>query len=108
MKIDIHTHILPRDIPRWAEKFGYGRFVHLEDCAECAARMMIGDRFFREIQSNCWDPETRIADCDRDDVHVQVLSIIPVLFYYWANPHEADETSQYFNDFIAECFQLRS
>jgi len=102
MKVDIHTHILPRNIPKWAEKFGYGRFVHLEDCGPCVARMMVGDKFFREIESNCWDAEARLKECDRHGVHVQVLSIVPVLFNYWAKPSDAAVTAQYFNDFIAE------
>ena len=29
-KIDIHTHIIPEQLPKWAEKFGYGGFVNLE------------------------------------------------------------------------------
>jgi aminocarboxymuconate-semialdehyde decarboxylase len=102
MKIDIHTHIMPRKMPKWAEKFSDNRYVHLEDCGPCAARMMVGDKFFREVQSNCWDPEVRIVDCDRNGVQVQVLSVVPVLFYYWAKPADAMETSRYFNDFIAE------
>lgn len=93
---------MPRDIPRWVEKFGYGKFVHLEDCGPCSARMMIGDKFFREVQSNCWDAEVRIKDCDRHGVSMQVLSIIPVLFYYWSKGEEGLETSRYFNDYIAE------
>jgi len=101
-KIDIHTHIMPRDLPRWMDKFGYGKFIHLEDCGECRARMMIGDKFFREIESNCWDPVIRIKECDETGVHKQVLSIIPVLFYYWAKGPDGLETSRFFNDFIAE------
>ena len=102
MKIDIHTHIMPRDIPRWVEKFGYGKFVHLEDCGDCRARMMVGDKFFREVESNCWDPVVRMHECDTHGVHKQVLSIIPVLFYYWAKGIEGLETSRFFNDYIAE------
>ncbi|MDX1408820.1 MAG: hypothetical protein R3330_11820, partial [Saprospiraceae bacterium] len=79
LKIDIHTHIMPRDTPRWVDKFGYGDFIHLEDCGPCTARMMRGDKFFREIESNCWDPVKRMDDCDETGVDVQVLSIIPVL-----------------------------
>lgn len=93
---------MPRDIPRWVEKFGYGKFIHLEDCGDCRARMMVGDKFFREVESNCWDPLTRIKECDEHGVHVQVLSIIPVLFYYWANADHGLETSRFFNDYIAE------
>jgi len=101
MKIDIHTHILPREIPMWADKFGYGRFVHLEDCGPCTARMMVGDKFFREVESNCWDPEVRLTDCDRDGIHVQVLSIVPVLFNYWAKPADTADLARILNDHIA-------
>ena len=101
-KVDIHTHIMPKYIPKWIEKFGYGDFIHLEHCGDCVARMMQGDRFFREVESNCWDPMARIKDCDHVGVQVQVLSVIPVLFHYWAKGRDALQTSQYFNDYIAE------
>ncbi len=102
LKIDIHTHIMPNRIPNWVKKFGYGDFIHLEDCGECTARMMQGDRFFREVESNCWDPQVRMKECDKHGVHVQVLSVIPVLFHYWAKGRDALQTSRYFNDYIAE------
>ena len=28
--VDIHTHIIPENLPKWKEKFGYGEFVQLE------------------------------------------------------------------------------
>jgi aminocarboxymuconate-semialdehyde decarboxylase len=93
---------MPREIPRWVEKFGYGQFVHLEDCGDCRARMIVGDKFFREIEANCWDPVVRMKECDQHNVDIQVLSVIPVLFYYWATGEEALETSRFFNDYIAE------
>lgn len=100
--VDIHTHILPENIPRWADTFGYSGFIHLEHHKSCCARMMIDDKFFREIQANCWDPEFRLKDCSHHHVDVQVLSIIPVLFHYWAEARHAYDTSRFFNDFIAD------
>lgn len=63
---------------------------------------MIDDRFFREIEDNCWDPEARMRECDRDGIDVQVLSTVPVMFSYWAKPDDALDLSRYLNDHIAE------
>ena len=102
MIIDIHTHILPENLPDYAKKFGYGDFIHLDHHKPCCARMMIGDRFFREVEQNAWDAGTRIKECDHHGVHVQVLSTIPVLFSYWAKPNDALEVSMLLNDHIAD------
>lgn len=100
--IDMHTHILPENFPNWRDKFGYGGFVHLDHHKPCCARMMVDDKFFREVEDNCWSPETRIRECDHHKVDVQVISTVPVLFYYWAKAEHALETSKYLNDHIAD------
>lgn len=102
-KIDIHTHIMPEHIPDWFSKFGYGEFIHLEHHKPCCARMIKGDKFFREVEENCWSAEVRTKEMDITEVGVQVLSTIPVLFNYWAKPEHGLETSRFFNDHIAQC-----
>jgi len=102
MKIDIHTHILPREWPDLDKKFGYSGFVRLEHCDECSAKMMIGDRFFREIKDNTWNPKRRIEDMDRTGVTMQALSTVPVMFSYWAKPRDTLELSRILNDHIAD------
>ncbi|MCB9556561.1 MAG: amidohydrolase [Deltaproteobacteria bacterium] len=101
LKVDLHTHILPERWPDLRERYGYGGFVSLEHHQPCCARMMIDGSFFREIADNCWDPERRLADCDRFDVDVQVLSTVPVMFSYWAQPEHAHDLSRLLNDHIA-------
>ena len=98
LKIDVHTHILPDTLP----DLGPG-FVRIErdSSSPDRARMTIDGRLFREIESNSWDPETRIAECDRNGVSVQVLSTVPVMFAYWAEPQRALELSRRLNDHIA-------
>ncbi|CAN5823879.1 amidohydrolase family protein [soil metagenome] len=101
MKIDIHTHIMPDKMPNWAQKFGYGEFIHLEH-RNCKACMMKGDKLFREVEENCFNAEIRIKEMDETDVNIQVLSTIPVLFNYWAKPKDCLETSRFLNDHIAD------
>ncbi|MEP6904215.1 MAG: amidohydrolase family protein [Actinomycetota bacterium] len=103
MKIDIHTHILPREIPRWKDKFGYGGFITLEHHKPCCARMLKDNgHFFREVEDNCWSAEKRIEECNDFGVNVQVLSTVPVMFSYWARGADGAEISQFLNDGIAE------
>ena len=102
MKIDLHTHILPREWPDLDAKYGYGGFVRLDHYKPCCARMMIGDRVFREITDNVWDPKRRIEECDRERISMQVLSTVPVMFSYWAKPADALDLSRRLNDHIAE------
>ncbi|WP_225414003.1 amidohydrolase family protein [Stigmatella hybrida] len=102
MKIDIHTHLLPAELPRFAERYGYGGFITLEHHQPCRARMMRDDgKFFREVESNCWDPARRLAECDAAGVSVQVLSTVPVMFSYWAKPEHGLDLSRFLNDHLA-------
>jgi aminocarboxymuconate-semialdehyde decarboxylase len=103
LKIDVHTHILPREIPRWKDRFGYGGFIRLEHHKSCCARMLKDDgHFFREIEDNCWSVEKRIEECERFGINVQVLSTVPVMFSYWARGEDCLEVSKFLNDGIAE------
>lgn len=87
-------------MPNWVQKYGYGEFIHLEH-RNCKACMMKGDKLFREVDDNCFDTIVRLKEMDETEVTIQVLSIIPVLFNYWAKPKDGLETSRFFNDDIA-------
>ncbi len=102
MKIDLHTHILPREWPDLDAKYGYPGFVRLDHYQPCCARMVIGDRVFREITDNVWEPTRRLEEMDRAGVSMQVLSTVPVMFSYWAKPADALDLSRRLNDHIAE------
>ncbi len=103
MKIDIHTHILPPEIPKFKDKFGYGGFIELiRDHKNCCADMVDDSgKFFRKVDDNTYLPEARIKDCDHHNVDIQVLSTVPVMFSYWTKPDDGLYISQHLNDHIS-------
>ena len=105
LKIDMHTHIIPKNMPNWTEKFGYGKFIHLEHNLDNSANMMQGGNFFRRIEENCWNEKQRITEYEKFNTQVQVVCTIPVLFSYWAKPKDCLELSEFLNDHIAVLIQ---
>ena len=102
LKIDIHTHIIPDNLPNFTKKFGYEGFVQLKKKSESEADMVLFNENFRTIQCNCWNPKERIIEMDNSDINVQVISPIPIMFSYWADAKDSLIQSQLINDFISE------
>ena len=100
--IDTHTHIIPKHIPDFSAKFGYGEFIRLDHHQPGRAWMMQGDKRFREIVENCWDAEVRIREMAEHKADMQVICTIPVMFSYWAKPADCLEVSKFLNDDIAQ------
>ncbi|GIL21624.1 MAG: amidohydrolase [Bacteroidota bacterium] len=102
LKIDAHTHILPKKMPNWSEKFGYGDFIYLQHHKKGYAKMMRGNQFFREINENCWDADLRIKEYANFGTRVQVVCTIPVMFSYWAKPLNCLDLSRFLNDHLIQ------
>jgi len=102
LKIDMHSHILPKQMPDWFSKFGYGDFIQLIQKENNTADMMQGGKFFRTISENCWNEDLRIKEYQTKNTSVQVVCTIPVMFSYWAKGEDCLELSRFLNDHIAD------
>ena len=105
MVIDIHTHILPKDLPDLEKEFGYGGWIRLDHNSNGTANMIKDGEKFRVVKCNCWDPVARLDDCQESGVSLQVISTIPVMFSYWAQPKHTYLLSRLLNDDIANVVQ---
>ncbi|XP_053554203.1 2-amino-3-carboxymuconate-6-semialdehyde decarboxylase isoform X2 [Bombina bombina] len=101
MKIDIHSHILPKEWPDLKQRYGYGGWIQMQHHCQDQANMIKDGKMFRVVESNCWDPEVRLKEMDKSGVTVQALSTVPVMFSYWAKPQDTLDLSQFLNDDIA-------
>ena len=98
----MHSHILPKQMPNWFSKFGYGDFIQLIQKENNTADMMQGGKFFRTISENCWNEDLRIKEYQTKNTSVQVVCTIPVMFSYWAKGEDCLELSRFLNDHIAD------
>ena len=103
LKVDIHTHIIPDNLPDFTKKFGYEGFVRLDKKNKSEADMILFNEKFRTINCNCWNPKIRLNEMEKTDIDLQVISPIPIMFSYWADAKDALEQSQLINDFISKC-----
>ena len=75
LTVDIHTHILPAELPDLASRYGYGGFISIEQHGSGCARMMRDGRNFRDIEALCecgcgLDTAGSCPSCDAQAVRV--------------------------------------
>jgi len=101
--IDVHSHVIPRVLPRdpTGGEIGAWPSVHCEACGR-KAQVMVGDKPFRDIDDRSWDIERRVADMDEDGIGAQALSPMPELLSYWLPASAALELTRGLNHTIAD------
>jgi aminocarboxymuconate-semialdehyde decarboxylase len=103
--VDVHAHVLPPSWPDLAEKYGDVRWPRLEHVDSCSARILADGKVFREIHNGCYDLTRRLEDMRAGGTDRQVLSTVPVMFSYWADPLRTLELARHLNDHIAGLVQ---
>ena len=94
--IDVHTHVVPSGLP-----FGHDeRFPVLVDDGD-TGRVIVRGSVFRTVRRPAWEAESRVGELDARDVGFQVLSPMPELFGYWAEPAIGASFCAALNDAVA-------
>ena len=100
LKIDMHTHILPEQWPDLNQECNVCGFPTLER-RDGRYQIMRDGKFFREVGQNTFDIPLRIEQFLEVGIQVQVVSTVPVMFSYWAEPEYTLRFARFLNDHAA-------
>lgn len=100
--IDIHTHIVPEDFPRYAGRHADTPWPSMAPAHECHRHVMISGKVYRTVSDGSWSVPRRIEDMDGMRVARQALSPMPELLSYWLPLDDAQALIRYLNEQIAE------
>ena len=101
--IDIHTHVVPYDFPKYTGASGAAAWPSMAECPQCNHRsVMIDGKVFRTVSHECWDVEQRLRHMEATGIARQVLSPMPELLSYWLSADDALVLCRHVNEVIAE------
>ncbi len=81
--IDIHSHFMPEVTAAEARAVDPARAPWLRIAAGGrVGHIMLGDRPFRPVHEELWNPDARVRRLDADGVQIQVVCATPVMFGY--------------------------
>src|SRR5258708_12908444 len=81
--IDVHTHVVPAQLPDHVAAFGDIPWPLIQHTDSCHAKVIIQGKNYRDIENACWDVPRRSQEMAGMDVGSQVLSPMPELLSYW-------------------------
>jgi aminocarboxymuconate-semialdehyde decarboxylase len=100
--IDIHTHIVPYDLPSFPGVAGGESWPSMAASSQCNHRsVMIDGKVFRSVSHECWDVEQRLLHMDATGIGLQVLSPMPELLSYWMPAQNALVLCRHVNEAAA-------
>jgi aminocarboxymuconate-semialdehyde decarboxylase len=100
--IDIHTHVVPFDMPPYVGRHAGASWPSMAIAPTCNHRSVVIDgKVFRTVPHECWDVEQRIVHMEAQGVGRQVLSPMPELLSYWLPVDDALVMCRHVNDVIA-------
>lgn len=99
-RVDVHSHVLPREMVEAirARPRDYQMRVEHRDGGETFVR---DDKHSTPLYAEFHDADAKVEGMDRRGIDVSVISVTPVVFFYWLDADAGLAASRIMNDGIA-------
>ena len=104
--VDIHSHVLPREMVEAirARPRDYQMRVEHRDGGEVFIR---DDRHSTPLYPEFYDADAKVEGMDRKGIDISVISVTPVVFFYWLDADAGLAAARLINDGIARMVAKR-
>jgi aminocarboxymuconate-semialdehyde decarboxylase len=99
--LDVHSHIVPRDLPAYVGAKLPSQWPSMAAAHECHRSVMIDGKLYRTVSDKAWTTARRLADLPTMGLARQAISPMPELLSYWLGAADALQLVRYLNETIA-------
>jgi aminocarboxymuconate-semialdehyde decarboxylase len=105
-RIDVHSHVLPRELIELIRKQPRDYLMRVEGVGE-QEKFVRDDQHGTPIYAEFFDADTKVEGMDRKGIDISLLSVTPVVFFYWLSADAGLAACRVMNDGIARMAAAR-
>ena len=105
-RVDVHSHVLPREMMEAIRSRPLDYQMRVEGSGEKEI-FIRDDRHSTPVYAEFHDAGAKVAGMDRKGIDISVISVTPVVFFYWLDADAGLAASRLLNDGIARMVAVR-
>jgi len=105
-RVDVHSHVLPLEMVEAIRKRPRDYQMRVEGAAE-KELFIRDDRHTTPVYAEFHDADAKVEGMDRKGIDVSVISVTPVVFFYWLDAEAGLAAARLMNDGIARMVARR-
>ncbi len=105
-RVDVHSHVLPLEMVEAIRKRPRDYQMRVEGAAE-KELFIRDDRHSTPVYAEFHDADAKVEGMDRKGIDVSVISVTPVVFFYWLDAEAGLAAARLMNDGIARMVAKR-
>ncbi|MBU2054229.1 MAG: amidohydrolase [Proteobacteria bacterium] len=102
MNIDIHTHCIPREFIDLVKRNPLKYQARIEHDSQGKEMIRHDQGYLYPLFPGFYDMDIRFREMDQRKIDMDVISVSPTLYYYWADAALAEEIARVCNDSVAK------